>query len=103
MKGVSRGQLNSPRRIFHREASAKWPPSFLGALFFTILIILSFSLSTWYSFAAPNLQINYQGKLTNSSSVAVSDGSYSMVFSLYAAATGGAAVWTETQTVSVTS
>ncbi|MBI4136346.1 MAG: hypothetical protein HY481_02265 [Candidatus Vogelbacteria bacterium] len=115
MRGVSRGQSNSPGRFFHREASAKRPPSFLICLFTLSFAIFVFSfqpeagrpwadsLFTLRSFAAPNLQINYQGKLTNSSSVAVSDGSYSIVFSLYAAATGGTAIWTETQSVSVTS
>ena len=48
--------------------------------------------------AAFNHQINYQGKLTNSSNVAVADGLYDMVFSLYAQQTGGTAIWTENDT-----
>ncbi|TAK57527.1 hypothetical protein EPO17_01710, partial [Patescibacteria group bacterium] len=48
--------------------------------------------------AAFNSQINYQGKLTDSSGTAVSDGSYNMEFSLYTTSSGGTAVWTETLT-----
>ncbi|HVS79445.1 MAG TPA: hypothetical protein VHF05_00525, partial [Candidatus Paceibacterota bacterium] len=42
-----------------------------------------------------NTQINYQGKLADSSNVAVADGTYQMSFSLYTAATGGSPIWTE--------
>jgi len=45
-----------------------------------------------------NQQINYQGKLTASSSVAVPDGNYDMVFSLYTVDTGGSNIWTESRT-----
>lgn len=52
--------------------------------------------------AAPQT-IGYQGYLTSNNGVPVS-GSASVIFSLYSVATGGAAIWTETQpTVSVTS
>jgi hypothetical protein len=46
--------------------------------------------------AAFNPQINYQGKLTNSSNVAVPDGSYNIEFKLYTVPTGGSPIWTET-------
>ena len=45
-----------------------------------------------------NQQINYQGKLTASSSVAVPDGNYDMAFALYTAASGGSAIWSESRT-----
>ncbi len=45
--------------------------------------------------AAFNKEINYQGKLTNSSNVAVADGTYHMRFKLYTVATGGASIWDE--------
>ena len=52
--------------------------------------------------AAPNAQINYQGKLTNASNTTVPDGTYNMRFwlaqSLVQATTS--AVWTESDTVS---
>jgi hypothetical protein len=48
--------------------------------------------------AAINLQINYQGKLTNTSDVAVANGDYNMEFILYDAISGGTTLWTETRT-----
>ncbi len=66
------------------------------------LAIFAFGLMLFASrpvYSAPNLQINYQGKLTNSSGVAVSDADYSIVFRLYTAASGGSNIWSETQTV----
>ena len=40
-----------------------------------------------------NPEVNYQGKLTNASNVAVSDGIYHMKFRLYTAASGGTNIW----------
>ena len=52
--------------------------------------------------AAINPQINFQGKLTNPDGTNITDGSYSIIFSLYSVSSGGTAIWTETQsTVSV--
>ena len=51
-------------------------------------------------FSVPT-QISYQGVLKDSSGNAVTNHSLSMVFSIYSAASGGSALWTETQTVSV--
>ncbi|HEY4490273.1 MAG TPA: hypothetical protein VJC12_03435, partial [Candidatus Paceibacterota bacterium] len=47
--------------------------------------------------AAFNQQINYQGKLTNSSNVAVADGTYHMMFRLYSTLTGATTsnIWEE--------
>ena len=47
--------------------------------------------------ASINPQINFQGKLTNPNGTNVTDGTYSIVFSIYTVDTGGVAVWTETQ------
>lgn len=47
--------------------------------------------------AAINSQINFQGKLTNPDGTNVTDGTYSIVFSIYTVSSGGAAVWAETQ------
>ena len=67
--------------------------------FFVVIFFLSFFL-----FAAqaevPKL-INYQGKLTDDEGSPI-DGSFEMTFRLYAVETGGAPLWTEEQTVSVT-
>lgn len=46
--------------------------------------------------ASPPPTINYQGYLTNAGNVAVNSGA-SMTFRLYTAASGGTALWTETQ------
>ena len=51
--------------------------------------------------AAPNL-VNYQGRLTDSAGVPVSTGNYSVTFSIYSVASGGAALWSETQNLTVT-
>ncbi|PIR50571.1 hypothetical protein COU78_05785, partial [Candidatus Peregrinibacteria bacterium CG10_big_fil_rev_8_21_14_0_10_49_24] len=40
--------------------------------------------------------INYQGKVEDSTGVAVADGQYNMRFKIFAAASGGNALWTET-------
>ncbi len=44
--------------------------------------------------AAPNV-ISYQGRLTDSSGVAVPDSSYSVIFAIYADSTGGPVLWEE--------
>src|SRR3989344_1538028 len=45
--------------------------------------------------AAFNEQINFQGKLTNSSNLSVADGNSCMKFSLYTASAGGSSIWSE--------
>ncbi|MCD6418851.1 hypothetical protein J7M00_08735, partial [bacterium] len=47
-----------------------------------------------FALAVPQ-QINYQGKVTNSSGVGL-NGSYTMVFRLYTVPIGGTALWSET-------
>ena len=68
-----------------------------------VLFLTACMLSTQPTHAAINQQINFQGKLTNPDGTNVTNGTYSIVFSIYTVSSGGAAVWTETQgTVSVT-
>src|SRR5659263_241867 len=43
--------------------------------------------------AAPDATIYYQGKLTNTSDVAVVDASYNFKFRIYDAASGGTCLW----------
>ena len=45
--------------------------------------------------------ISYQGVLTDATGTNVTDGNYSIIFTLYDALTGGTNLWTETQTVTV--
>ena len=49
-----------------------------------------------FSSAQFNPVINYQGKLTDATGVAVTDGTYEIEFNLYTQAVGGVAIWTET-------
>lgn len=73
------------------------------ALLFFGLGLFSFSRSNTASAAVGiNHQINFQGKLVNLNGTNVTDGSYSVVFSIYNVSTAGTALWTETQTVTVT-
>ncbi len=61
-----------------------------------LLVLIFFSLLPTQAEAVINQKINYQGKLTDSSGVAVTDGSYNIVFNLYTQASGGSSIWTET-------
>ena len=49
------------------------------------------------------IEVGYglEGVLTDASGTVVADGNYNLTFKLYEAATGGSAIWTETQTVAV--
>ena len=47
--------------------------------------------------AEPAYTMNYQGKLTDNTGATVANGTYTIVFKLYTAPTGGAAIWTETR------
>ena len=64
--------------------------------------VFAFSVASPVFAQTFNQQINYQGKLATPAGVAVSDGTYSMVFRLYNVASGGSNIWSETQTVTVT-
>tara|TARA_B100000508_G_scaffold122694_1_gene104949 strand:+ start:4023 stop:9425 length:5403 start_codon:yes stop_codon:yes gene_type:complete len=78
-----------------------------GVLGVMLVVLLSALLLTFIPLsttnAAFNEQINYQGKLADNLGVPVADSSYSMTFRLYTVASGGSHIWTETQTVPVTS
>jgi hypothetical protein len=52
------------------------------------------------SVQAQTIHLSHQGRLLNSSGNTV-NGTESMVFNIYSAATGGTSLWTETQTVTV--
>ncbi len=69
----------------------------LGSLF---VAMLQFVVQVETADAAPNLQINYQGKLTDASDIAVPDGSYNMRFWLLTSPSIAttSAVWTESLT-----
>lgn len=74
-----------------------------------LIALVSFYLITFsnrgiqqaYAAAGINRQINFQGKLVNPDGTNVTDGSYSIVFTLYNAASAGSSLWTETQSVTL--
>jgi hypothetical protein len=68
----------------------------LGALLAVASFVAFFAIPA-HTDAAINPQINFQGKLTNPDGTNVTDGTYSITFSIYTVSTGGTAVWTETQ------
>ena len=67
----------------------------VGVLFLITVIPL-------LSLAAIPQQITYQGQLTDNTGNPVPDGDYEMSFALYAVPTGGTALWSEAQSVTVT-
>ncbi|MEZ4103660.1 MAG: hypothetical protein R3B60_00010 [Candidatus Paceibacterota bacterium] len=66
----------------------------------TFVLTLVFIFSTFSTQAQFNKQINYQGKLTDSSGVAVADGDYNMNFWLLSSSTAATstAIWSEART-----
>lgn len=84
--------------MFGRISSRVSYTIFLGVLLLSPIFIFHNHAS-----AAINPQINFQGKLTNTDGTNVTNGTYSIVFSLYTVSSGGSNIWTETQgSVSVT-
>ena len=64
----------------------------------TVFVIATLVLMLISSIALADVppMINYQGKLLQPSGAPVADGTYQMTFSIYNVATGGTALWTET-------
>jgi hypothetical protein len=60
----------------------------------TLVFSISF-LGNQFARAAFTPEINYQGKLLDSTGAAVPDGTYEMTFSLYTVSSGGSPIWTE--------
>jgi hypothetical protein len=71
----------------------------LRKVFFSILMLV---VAIGISQAAVPGQINYQGILKDSSGRTLS-GNYQMTFAIYSSATGGSALWSETQTAAIDS
>lgn len=64
-----------------------------------IVITLCLLLAATTALAAVPAQMNYQGVLTDTSGTPVFDANYTVTFKIYNVATGGSALWTETETV----
>ncbi len=75
-----------------------WKQIRISAMIMMVLLILS-CLHCW---AVPQ-QINYQGKLTDADGVAVADSTLTMDFAIYDSDSGGAPLWSETQSVIISS
>jgi len=84
----------------------KIPPRLFFIAIFFLIIFSAFHFLffiTSADAAGINNQINFQGKLVNSNGTNVTDGNYTIVFSLYNVSSGGTAIWTETDTVTTSS
>ena len=65
-----------------------------------MMIRLAFFCILFFCFSGTvfsQLSLSIQGSIQNSSGVALPDGQYELIFNIYDVATGGQAVWTETQ------
>jgi hypothetical protein len=67
---------------------------------FALALILAACLAGAAAAEVPSL-LNYQGVLTDGSGVAVPDNTYSITFRIYEVSSGGSALWTETDNVTV--
>jgi len=65
---------------------------------FLVLVSAGFFNLFFYKPMRRLIKKNYQGKLTDTGGVAVSDGAYDVVFKLYTAGAGGSVIWTESWT-----
>lgn len=65
-----------------------------------VMLLMALIIVPMAVYAGVPQTINYQGYLTDTAGAPV-DGAVSMTFSLYDTATAGTALWTETQTVTV--
>jgi N-acetylneuraminic acid mutarotase len=77
------------------------PTKKIISLFFVIFLALVVFAISNVSQASINSQINFQGKLTNPDGTNVTNGNYSIDFSIYTVSSGGSSTWTETQSVAV--
>ncbi len=70
-------------------------------LFVFILSLLVVFACAYDSHAALTKQLSYQGRLQDASGAPVANGTYSVTFSIYNVSSGGSALYTETQNVTV--
>src|SRR3989344_8213453 len=67
----------------------------VGAILLTLFILGWLSAPAGQAATGINQQINYQGKLSNSAGVQVSDAAWNFRFRIYDASSGGNILWTE--------
>ncbi|MFA6255338.1 MAG: tail fiber domain-containing protein [Patescibacteria group bacterium] len=91
--------LDRKRLLKSRLENLREAGKFLGLSILSIILVLFILGWVAYAFQASaatgiNSQLNYQGKLNDSSGVAVSDGTYNIKLAIYAASSGGTCLWT---------
>ncbi|MFA6437584.1 MAG: hypothetical protein WC242_05275 [Candidatus Paceibacterota bacterium] len=67
-------------------------------LYIAGIVVAGIFVIAFFAKGSFNAQINYQGKLTDTSDIPATSGNWNIEFKLYATSTGGAAIWTETCT-----
>lgn len=77
-----------------------WQSLYLVPIFLVFCLVFAFS-QIHHTQASINPYINFQGKLTNPDGTNLTNGTYTIVFSLYTVASGGSNVWTESKSVTV--
>ena len=95
--GPNRGRIGAgtlARLVFEGEHDMK------RSLFGLGLLLLTGCAANAQTTNAPPL-MNFQGRLAKPDGTALTDGTHTVTFTLYTQATGGAALWTETDTVTV--
>ncbi len=83
-------------KISNRTISIRTIYMSLAGIFVAVAVIVASLAAASQARAAVNKQINYQGKLTGTTNMAVADGSYNMRFRIYTTLSGGSPIWTET-------
>jgi hypothetical protein len=79
-----------------------WKTVSFNLLMASFVAFLALMLTGQTATAANPTTVSFQGKVVNSNGTNVTDGSYGFVFKLYTVSSGGSAVWTESDTVTVT-
>lgn len=100
------GHFFNAKYIDYSSKNARLITGTIACVVFAFLLLATsyFLLPAGEAYAAPgiNEQINFQGRLLNSNGTTVTDGSHSVVFSLYTVSSAGSNIWTETQSVTTT-
>lgn len=85
-----------------RGSRSSWRSSIYTIIVIVTVLLSSSSFYQVFAAAGINEKINFQGKLVKADGTNVSNGSYSIVFTLYDASSAGNNLWDETQSVTVT-
>jgi hypothetical protein len=92
---MERFPLKSHENLVLQQNRFTKPFAQLDMMIRSALLCIFFFCFTGNVFA--QLSLSIQGSIQNSSGIALADGQYELIFNIYDVATGGQAVWTETQ------